>query len=163
MSALGTLPWKDYITLCAAIIGAVLGILNMWNTLNQRRIRLRVSPAHAIFFPDHRRGFCIEVVNLSAFPVTINEVGFEIAGRIFKGSPRLAVPNPKLLDSKPWPRRLESRESVSAYLDVQNKMVDRGEIITKAYVRTACGAIRHGNSPALRQLVEELKKIERDI
>jgi hypothetical protein len=66
-----TLAWKDYITMGAAALGAGLGLMNTWNAMSQRRVRLRVRPAYATVVPAGAIAFCIEVINLSTFPVTI--------------------------------------------------------------------------------------------
>jgi hypothetical protein len=154
------ISWKEIFTITAAIIGAVLGIMNTWNAMAQRRIRLKVSPAHATFIGGGilttDRGdslgdlFCIEVTNLSTFPLTITEVGFTM-GRSIRTGLRAAVPLPKILDGQAWPRRLETRESVSLYCDIDFGGQDSRRI-GRAYARTACGSVRYGSSPALRQL-----------
>jgi hypothetical protein len=41
------LPWKDITTFGLASVGAVLGVLNTWNSLSQRRVRLVVRPTSA--------------------------------------------------------------------------------------------------------------------
>lgn len=138
------LPWKDYITMGAAALGAGLGVMNTWNAMSQRRVRLRVKPAYVN--PGGVVGFCIEVVNLSMFPVTIAEVGFSLRGR-----KRLAVISPEFNDGKPWPRRLESRDAVTAYFDPA-QIAQHRQRIGKAYARTSCGELGYGTSPALRQL-----------
>lgn len=158
MSGIEALPWRDYLTFAAAIIGAVLGIMNTWNSLNQRRVRLRVTPKHTISVPDGQRGFAIEVINLSAFAVTVDEVGFEIGGRNVTKNPRAVIAYPDLPDGKPWPRRLEPREDVSVHLNVAHMAVHRGKKIGRAYATTACDETRYGNSPALGQLRKELRK-----
>jgi len=137
------------------MIGAVLGIMNTWNTVNQRRVRLRVTPKHVLFIGDSR--FAIEVINLSAFPVTINEVGFEIRGEGVGKRSCAVVLHPELADGKPWPRRLEPREDVSACLNVAHFAVHRGKNIGRAYATTACDVTRYGSSAALAQLREKLR------
>ena len=101
MSSFEVLPWRDYLTFAAAMIGAVLGVMNMWNTIDQRRVRLRITPKHVLSV--NGRSFAIEVINLSAFPVTIDEVGFEIDGRGVAKRSRAVVLHPELPDGKPWP------------------------------------------------------------
>ena len=147
---------KDYIIAGAAFVGAVLGIMNTWNALNQRRVRLRVTPADAVYIGDHKTppGFSISVVNLSTFPVTIKEVGFTLRG--FRDRKRrLAILEPDIIDDKPYPRRLEARESFSAYFNHIKMMRDNK--IGKAYARTSCGVIRTGSSPSLRHVRKLLK------
>jgi hypothetical protein len=156
MTGLAALLWKEYLTLALAILGAALGVMNTWNAMSQSRVRLRVSPAHAIAMPSGAQMFSIEVVNLSSFPVTVADVGFSVDGRKINRGHRLAILQPILIDGKPWPRRLEAREAVSAYFDPSD-IVERGEKIGKAYARTSCGAVAYGTSGALNQLRREAR------
>lgn len=155
MSGLDTLPWKDYLTTAAAVLGAALGIMNTWNAINQRRVRLRVRPLHTVAVPTGAEGFAIEVTNLSAFAVTIEEVGFALHWRGVK-SPRAVVAYPELFDGKPWPRRLESREAVTVRFPLRDMEEHRGRKLGKAYASTACGISRYGDSPALDGLRKRL-------
>lgn len=156
MGSFEALPWRDYLTFAAAMIGAVLGIMNTWNAVDQRRVRLRITPKHVLSVRG--RSFAIEGINLSAFPVTIDEVGFEIKGQGVTKRSRAVVAYPELPDGKPWPRRLEPREDVSACLSVAHLSIYRGKKIGRAYATTACDVTRYGSSPALAQLREELRK-----
>ena len=146
---------KDIFTLCFAAVGAVLGVINTVHNLNQKRVRLKVIPKYA--FPVSAQGelgqemACIEVVNLSTFAVTITEVGFTIDGHPRKGK-RAALPQPLLFDGKPWPRRLEPRQSVSTYFEL-HKLPRK---IGKAYAFTDCLETELGDSPALAQLRDKL-------
>lgn len=65
------------ITFAIALLGAVLGLINTWHSLDKSRVKLKVVPAHAIPVggADPWLQFCIEVTNLSTFPVTVHEVG----------------------------------------------------------------------------------------
>lgn len=60
-----------------AVLGAVLGVINTWHGLDKSRPKLRVRPAHVIPVGSAPRSltFCIEVTNLSAFALTICDVG----------------------------------------------------------------------------------------
>lgn len=150
------MTWSSYLTLGLAVLGAVLGIMNTWNAMSQRRLQLRVRPAHAIGLDNDMRGFCIEVINLSAFAVTINEVGI-IHGQSRSKSPaRSMVAQPIVIDGGSWPRRLEPREAVSVYFDA-NTLGRPSSGFGKAYAKTGCGEIAYGDSPALRQLRQELR------
>ena len=71
---------KDMFTISCAVLGAVLGVINTWHGLNQRRVKLKVVPmvAYPIVYGrkfDQEMG-CVDVTNLSTFPVTLREVGF---------------------------------------------------------------------------------------
>ena len=125
------------------------------HNLNQKRIKLKVIPKLAMQF-DARGEFgpdltCIEVINLSTFPVTVTEVGYALKGHPRKGK-RATIPQPIVMDGKPWPRRLESRQSVTVYIDP--KMIPPG--IGKAYAFTDCMETAMGDSPALEQLRKKL-------
>jgi hypothetical protein len=98
--------------------------------------------------------FSIEVLNLSNFALTVTEVGFTLNGSSIKRGERAAIPMPVVIDGEPWPRRLEARESVSLYFE----RPDSSEPIGKAYARTACGEVRYGDSPALKQLRSERRR-----
>ena len=123
---------------CVAIIGAVtgiagtvLGVIAVYDLLNKNRVKLRVIPKLA--WVDHRgmawtadrpapaghnptgddppNRLAIEVVNLSAFAVTISQVGL---GRV-DAAKRGVFVVPELSLGKTWPVRLESREAVTAF------------------------------------------------
>ena len=143
---------KEFLTVSAAGVGAVLGIMNTWNAISNKRVRLRVRPSRSISIPDGVSGVAIDVVNMSSFPVTITEVGFTKGGNKINRIGRYAIVNPIIIDGKPWPRRLDSRESVSAYS--QHPV---GQDIGKAYAKTSCGEVRYGDSPALRQMRSEAR------
>lgn len=136
------------VTLAIAVLGAVLGVINTWHALDRTRVKLRVRPKHAIPVGgfDPRLTFCIEVTNLSAFAVTVEETGV-----LYKGSDsRGAYTQPILIDGGSWPRRLESRSSVTVY--GQPPRSQEGHVLKCAYARTACGVVRKGTSPAFKQL-----------
>ena len=89
------------LTAVTAIIGAGLGVWNLVQGFWQRRVRLKVVPklsstrgggflsSNRDVLPD---GFaCIEVTNLSAFPVTVAEVGFSLVGDVGRS---VIIPDP---------------------------------------------------------------------
>ena len=142
------MTWAQAITLAIAVLGAVLGIINTWAKISERRVRLRVRPMSTVGGPPGA-GFSIEVTNLSAFALTISEVGF-LKGRATSSSPaRMLIAYPLILDGGQWPRKLEPRDQVSLYLDPQH--IPHGSI-GKAYAKTLCGELAVGDSPALKQL-----------
>ena len=115
-------------------------------------MRLKVIPSSALVAPtgaltnvnDHIAGgaLAIEVVNLSAFPVTVTEIGYMLSNRR-----RVVIRKPLMGDTKPLPRRLEPREGFTAYVvDFTGVPSD----IERAYARTACGETRFGDSKALQ-------------
>lgn len=141
---------KDSITMGVALLGAVLGIMNTWRSMSANKVRLRVKPAYAVNALHGEIAFSIEVVNLSAFPVTVSEVGITIGGNTTKNG-RVPVLEPTMLDGGNWPRRLETRTSVSCYFD-PSIFPGSSNNLGRAYARTSCGETRYGNSPALKQL-----------
>jgi hypothetical protein len=86
---------------------------------------------------------CIQVTNLSAFPVTIEEVGYTLPA-----PDHATIVKPILHDGKGWPRKLEPRESVIVYANIEEVPHNIG----RAFARTACGVKRFGNSAALDDL-----------
>ena len=141
-------------SLILGAIGAALGIVNTYVLLNSRRVRLRVTPKSAqlangavlthsdrvLNSPD----MAIEVINLSSFPVTVSGVGLKL-----RNGNRLAWTDPILLDGKPWPRRLDAREAVTAYAPLRSL----SSIATRAYVETDCGEERTGTSRAFKGML----------
>jgi hypothetical protein len=153
---------KDGITLSIAAIGAVLGTINTLHSLNQGRVKLRVIPKYAVpviggiyssartvgdVGPKSNKMACIEVINLSAFPVSLAEIGFTTKDR--RNHTKIAVPLPFTTDGKPIARRLESREAVTGYFEWKglNSSIDR------AFAKTDCDEIRYGKSPALKEML----------
>lgn len=146
------MSYVEAITLSIAALGAVLGIINTWQSVSQNRLKLRVTPKHAIGFGGANKNttFCIEVVNRSGFAVTIAEVGI-----LYKGTDnRFAYVNPILADRGPWPRRLEPRASVTVY-GCRPEPIS-GHRLKCAYARTDCGERVTGTSGALRQIASEM-------
>jgi hypothetical protein len=89
---------------------------------------------------------CIEVINLSNFPVTVAETGFTVTGK--RKNWRQAITSPMASDRQPFARTLEPRSSVTCCFDL--KIL--GPRIKKAYVRTSCGEFAYGVSPALKRM-----------
>ncbi|QLG88023.1 hypothetical protein HQ393_06975 [Chitinibacter bivalviorum] len=138
----------EAITFAIAILGAALGLINTWHNLDKARVKLIVQPKHAVAFggADENLNFCIEITNLSSFPVTLSETGVLYHGTMSRG----VIIQPVLLDGGPWPRRLEPRSSVSIY--AQNPAKNSERLIRCAYAKTACGVTKRATSPALKQL-----------
>jgi hypothetical protein len=146
--------WTDGITLAIALLGATLGLINTWNSISDRRVRIRVRPlwTHAA----NGQGFAIEVTNLSAFPVTIAETGL-LYERPRSSSPERAVlPHGMRSGDGKWPRRLEPRDQVTVYSSLSE--IPTGRSLWGGYARTMCGELAHGRSPALRQLSDILQR-----
>jgi len=137
---------KDSITLAVALLGALLGIINLVLSVFRERVRLRILPQE--YFTSHGdQGLCFDVVNCGFTPVTITMVGLSIqGGKMFQ------VPTGEL------PKRLEPRTALTIYWPPgasQNPCLADGR---QAVVRTACGRSFRGNSPALKARIETAKK-----
>ncbi len=143
----------ESITFAIAVLGATLGVVNTWVGLSKEKVKLVVTPKHAIPVggaPEHLT-FCIEVVNLSAFPVTVSEVGIYYSGT----DKRSVIPNPVTSDGGPFPRRLEPRSGVSLYSERPRSVID-GNKMKCVFAKTDCGVVRKGNSPAFKQMANEI-------
>lgn len=140
----------DAFTFAIAVLGAILGLINTWHAIDRTRVKLKVTPKHAIPVGgmDKRLTFCIEVTNLSTFAVTVNDVGVFYKRTLERAS----YINPILLDTGGWPRRLESRSSVTVY--GERPILKVGHKFKCAYARTACGVTCTGTSPAFKQIAD---------
>lgn len=170
----------ETVTLATAIIGAccgslgvALGIINTWQQVSLNRVNLRVIPKLAFMLGSNQAltgdrhttqtgqllqseipfRLCVEVINLSAFPVTISDIGF---GR--NTILRAALIQPELSSGKSLPVRLESRESITAYMSVKEQLDPK--IVRKpvAYAMTDCKVIKYGSSPIFKDYMEQMKK-----
>ena len=142
---------KDWATLGLAAIGAILGIRSEIRALRGETVRFRVTPKVAYpvgSLPTDPR-IAIEVINEGKFPITIDEVGFEVHGT----RNRFAVTLPIIGDGKPWPRRLEPHDAVITYLLADDRFTAVVRRIKRAYASTSTGVTRFGHSPAMRKVV----------
>jgi len=156
---------KDIVVVFAAFIGMGLGIYNFFNERRKERVSLRVVPKTVVqrergfslsstreFNPERNVGmFGMEIVNLSYFPVVLKQVGFLKSGT----DRRVTIVNPIVDHGGDWPRKLESRESVTVYGNL-DEMIKMGalHLVRKAYVETSCGHIATGHNQALKELIQ---------
>jgi len=142
------LELKDVVSVSLGAVGAALGIINTLNALNQQKVKLRVVPKIAMPFINGQFGKdmgCIEVTNLSAFSVTVSEIGFTMNGRKLGKGNRVTITDPFTADHQPFARRLQSRESITGYFDLNGIT----STIGRAYVKTDCGEVAYGAGPAI--------------
>lgn len=144
----------DGITLAFAIIGAVLGILNTWHTINRDRVKLLVVPRYYIA-SSGISGICIDVTNLSFLPVTVTQVAIELGcsrNQIF-------VFHPLYLDDTCLPHRMEPRTSITVFIppgiDRDPRLIDG----RRALAKTACGRTFYGSSPAFKDHIRKLRAV----
>jgi len=150
----------DKITLIAAIVGVaggvtgtVLGIINTWRQIRGDRVRIRVIPAHAILtgrIENAPWNFVIEAVNLSEFPVYVEDVGFLLGN----GKRATIAPMPGLEPHGALPVRLEPRASYSKFFKIDRAMLQWRKV-KFAYVSTKCGITARGSSAALKQIKKD--------
>jgi len=157
----------EIVTLVTAIVGAVcgifgavLGIINTWSQVSRNRVRLRVVPKMAfmvdggiitgtkatnqlkqLICSQTPSRWCIEVVNLSTFAVTISEVGFAKSN----GLRHVLVPA-QVSNGRTWPARLESREAVTLYAQIGENPDPHIMQRPYAYAETDCGVLCFGTS-----------------
>ena len=151
----------EAVALAIASAGAILGIMNTWHRMSRDEVRLKITPAHALPVgpsAQYQWTFSIEFVNLSAFPVTVTEVGLRLRGT----KVRLALPQPITADGGLWRRRLESRDAVTVPFDPRMRRDPQLAEVRSAYAKTRCGTVRYGTSGALKQLVKEAPKGRED-
>jgi hypothetical protein len=150
---------SETVTLITAIVGAVcgvagtiLGVINIWHQLTRNKVRLKVTPQHTILMLNRSMplNFSIEVVNLSEFPVVIEDIGFQLAD----GRKATISPVPGLEPNGSLPMRLESRAAYSKIFSLDQNLVPWSKVRC-AYARTQCGTLVTGTSPALQQLVRK--------
>lgn len=152
-------------TTLTAIIGAVTGsvgvVLGVLNFISRRRVRLRVVPKLTAirgggFLSSSRDvlsdGFaCIEVTNLSAFPVTLAEVGFDQGKDVARS---VIIPEPRNL----LPKRLEPRECI----DVRaNQSAGFPRKAKRAFASTQCKHTSYGDSIVFRKWRKDVKEMTR--
>jgi len=150
--------WSDWI----GALGFALAVFSLCWQLYKGRVRLRVVPQTVLVQPHYvitrKDGpsfpssvpprLCVEVVNLSAFAVTVCEVGIKRKKRGTKRCLLKPVPPGDML-----PKRLEPRQAMTVYAH-EGIQADQS-IATKAYAyaRTECGYWKFGTSPAFRDYI----------
>jgi hypothetical protein len=154
--------------LMTGVAGMVLGILSTIDRVQKNRVRLKVVPKVASTHSNNivvetrldpslgtwfARGrepdrLAIEIVNLSAFPVTISQVGF---GSPDVGDPTLFVP--EVSPGYTWPPVVESRRAVTIYHRLNPQFFRLAPLPNNVFVQTECGAVRKARSAALDWLV----------
>lgn len=152
-----TMTWVTGVTLGIALLGAVLGIINTWHQIRKDRVRLHVAPKILrLIQADQISGpqLCIEVINLSTFPVTISGVGFRTRGH------DVALVHPIFLDQGSWPRRLDPRQSVSAFFNEEWRKDQDLKHVQWAIATTQCGVTCCGTVKQLKKQIRDLEDRE---
>lgn len=123
----------------AAVGALLLAGLSYYKTLTTDRVRLQVECKY--FFGvggfQGREGISIEVINRSAFPVTIREFGF----RKLNGE-RMLLLQPLFANGERMPIRLEPRRQTTAYhvIDTEAQWQEL-DAAPYGYVKTECNTV----------------------
>jgi hypothetical protein len=136
---------REGVTLGIAILGAALGVINLWRAFDRDRVNVKVIPKG--YVTSHgTSGICIEVVNLGFIPVTVSQVGFTLP------TTREWYAHRSLLEG--LPKRLEPRTAFTAYLTAGEEKHPAFGAVGRAFVQTQCGRVFHGKSASLRSHIK---------
>ncbi len=156
---------KDWIALSGIVLSAGIGTASIFLSWNQRRVKLRVIPKYADNYPNSMASStkpkgkvgdlyweraCIEVINLSTFPVTIAEIGITYPDDPQKKT--LHAVGVRRADGTWLPWRLEPRQAETG--EFPPGVLKSGA--HKVYARTDCGKISYGTSPAFKEMVRRV-------
>lgn len=140
------------ITLAIAILGAVLGLINTWKAYDRDRVKIRVVPAIAFGVGATPLGeqptLCMKIINLSAFAVTISEVGFLLDG----SERRLVIGHPIIVDDGPFPRRLDARTAFTVYCAPGTEREAKFRRVRAAFASTDLNEVFTGRSKMLSRV-----------
>jgi len=154
------------------LIGAALGIFNAIQQSRKDKVRLRLVPKLYRHVGNGGRlcsariptesenawhGLCLEIINLSAFAVTVDQIGLLLS----KDDSVVQFPKPEISNNESLPKRLEPRASVTCYIASENPATILSEGLPFAkcfFATTACGVTVTGNSPVSKWLIEVGKK-----
>jgi hypothetical protein len=179
--------WGDIITRAGAAVGTALGIFNAWQTSRLHKVNIRTVPtAVKRWLRSEGQGRTgnpnlgyflvpgVEVINLSAFPITINEVGYEVTGGSSYPLSELDAPvrwTPAADATIPivdkLPQRLDPRASLRMVWSQADEPNLKGKTLRRTYAKTVCGTTARGRSAMLRELrakvnrgIEVIERIE---
>jgi hypothetical protein len=129
------------------LIGATLGVVNSVRQLLAARVRMRIRCYFlTIIQPGDKLEscFCIEIANLSAFPLTVTKIHFKPKNRQIG---LMWMLDDGCLDGEKLPRRIDPRDSIQVcYKNVKGAEIMLGQT-EFALVETACGEMRKGMFP----------------
>ncbi len=173
------------VTELLAVLGALLGVVGLWYNRQEFVVVVRVIPkSYRVLQGKYIHlsadksipgaGWAVEIINLSRFAVTVDDVGFSpepargwlgtalvhlvnrVRGVHGFAMARYSILRPNATDNGPWPRRLESRESVVVYFDRIPIPGMDWSIVRSAFVCTSCGYIAFGLSRAMTGMMSEI-------
>jgi len=138
------------------VVGSFLGVINFILSLSKSRVRLKVFPKITVFLENKNQKteliqrVCVEVLNLSEFPISISEAGF-IMRR--PRNVKVTFLDKKLAHGGTLPKRMDPRTSITIYHPNPNFFKTDAHKISGAFVITECGKeIKGKNKMLLKQL-----------
>ena len=141
---------QDAVTFGLALLGAVLGVVNVWRAISRDRVRMKVVPQWYAHTSDFEPGICIEVINMGFAPITVAKVGFLVS----TPDEMISYPDTVLLSGERFPHRLEPRASVTAMIPTGAQKDEVFALVTSAFCKTACGQTFTGKSKFLRGCIK---------
>ncbi len=146
------------VTLAIAILGAGLGILNTWQSADRDRVKLRLSPMAGYPITHGKVGrepmIGIEVINRSAFPVTIEQVGFQRKGSKDLGQ----FWNPLTTSGERLPIRMEPRSALTFYVEPETAKTADFLSYTRPFVITGERTAFYGSRRMFSRFQRSFKK-----
>jgi hypothetical protein len=154
------------------LIGAILGIFNTIQQFRKDKVRLKLVPkiyrheangghlCSARIPTENEKawhGMCLEIINLSVFAVTIDEIGLLSSDE----DSRIVFPTAELSNNESLPKRLEPRASVTCYIPSNSPatILNEGLPFAKGfYATTSCGVTATGKSAISKWLIKIGKK-----
>jgi hypothetical protein len=146
------------LSIAATVTAIVGGVTAVHYARKDRTTLLRVRPGWWFVYGDPaEQGIQIDVLNLSAFPVTITNVGYLVRGR--KG---FLTWKPAILDPAfGLPLRLEPHDSHA--FRFPNQFLEEFDFsqVTKAIVYTSSGEYRCGTNHCLKEVIANARSKKR--
>ncbi len=129
---------KDFAALGLGAIGTALGLFNAYKAQMKERVNLKLQLRWGAYAKEHTHGdkqfFCVDVVNLSSFPVTISE-----AVVVMHDGRKLFEPN--FVREHVFPSRLESHESMHLQFNHGYHLTDDFKNAEVLQISTVCGYV----------------------
>jgi len=163
----------NHFTVIAAITGAVTGIIgvviSIVNTVHivmVDKIKLKVIPLYSLAFVsgEGKKGFEVEVRNLSYMPITVRSIGIQLSNG------KKMVIDLSLIKAGVLPKRIPARESVTfpilgfrmpitdldAFIAQNAEALSRAKYVT---VETGGGLVFKGTDKAFKDIVRKARAV----
>jgi hypothetical protein len=131
-----SMNWMEWVTLGIAVIGATLGIFNVWWMVRRDAVRLRVRLVSLMGVPDGEWTVGIEVTNMGYIPITLTEVAIHRPDT----AERMIIPT-DYFHRTALPHRMEPRTSITMAGVPALRTEIRRVGARRCSATTACGVI----------------------